>query len=97
MLGWLFRKSVTRERAIALATAFLAANGCRVIPTPADAGSAGDDIPVVFDSASMPGRRWYVEFERVMPPGLWRSHMRVTVYVWADTELVSFDPFEGWE
>ncbi len=97
MLGWLFRKPVTRARAITLATEFLATNGCQVVPTAADAGMAGDSIPVVFDSVSKPGRRWYVEFERVSPAGLYRSQPRVTVYVWEDTGLVTFDPFEGLE
>ena len=97
MLGRLFRKPVTRERAITIATEFLTANGCRVVLTAADADFAGDGIPVVFESASIPGRRWYVEFERVLPPNMASSNTSLTVYVWADTGRVTFDHFEGWK
>lgn len=97
VLDRLFRKSVSRERAITLATEFLAANGCRVVSTAADAHLAADDIPVVFDSVSKPGRRWYVEFERVMPPGVSCTHTGVSVYIWEDTGQITFDHFAGWE
>lgn len=97
MFGWLFRKRLAREQAIALATEFLAANDCRVVASAAEADLEGDHIPVVFASASIPGRRWYVEFVRVRPPGVISTRNAITVYVWADTGLVTFDPFEGWE
>jgi len=42
VFGWLFHKTLTREQAIAIATEFLAANGCRVVATKAEADwSAG--------------------------------------------------------
>lgn|GEM_PF-3763441 len=97
MLGWLFRRPVTRERAIALAIAFLAANDCRIVTTETEVDWAGNYIPVVFSSASLPGRRWYVEFVRVMPPGVSMSNTHITVYVWAATGRVTFDHFEDWE
>ncbi|QJW98585.1 hypothetical protein [Frigoriglobus tundricola] len=97
MLGWLFRRPVNRGRAIALATAFLATNDCRVVATEAEVDWAGDYIPVVFSSASLPGRRWYVEFVRVVPAGVCMSNTHITVYVWADSGRVTFDHFEGWE
>jgi hypothetical protein len=80
-----------------MATELLAASGCRVVATEAEADFDGDAIPMMFVSATIPGRRWYVEFERVLPPGLWCSHTRTTVYVWADSGRVTFDHFEGWE
>jgi hypothetical protein len=97
LLGWLFHRALTREQAIAKATVFLAANGCRVVPTAADADFTGDPISVVFRSASIPGRRWYVEFERVFPVRVICSHPEVIVYVWAETGLVTCDHFEGWQ
>jgi len=96
MFGWLFRKMVTREEAVIMATEFLAANGCRVIASEADADMAGDDIPVMFVTAHVPGRRWYVEFEEVHPPGMWKSNTRIIVYIWANTGRITFDHFEGW-
>jgi hypothetical protein len=95
-LRWLFRSLVSRERAIAIATELLAANGCRVVAAEADVDWAGDYIPYVFSSASKPGRRWYVEFVRVVPPNMWMSNTHLTVYVWADTSHATFDHFEGW-
>jgi hypothetical protein len=97
VFAWLFRKRLTRERAIAIATQFLADHGCCVVPTEAAADFSGDDIPVVFRSASIPGRRWFVEFERVFPAGLYCSHPDMTVFVWADTGRATFDPFDGWD
>ena len=98
MLRWLFRRAVNRERAVAIATEFLAVNGCRVVATEAEVDWTEDYIPMLFQSASIPGRRWYVEFERVMPPGVaWMSNAHTTVYVWADTGHATFDHFEGWE
>jgi hypothetical protein len=95
VFGWLFRRPLNREQAIAVATDFLAANGCCVVPTKADADLAGNAIPYVFKSATIPGRRWYVEFVRVRPPGVVGSHDVLVVYVWADTGLVTFDAYEG--
>lgn len=97
VLRWLFRRSVTRERAVAIATDLLAANGCRVFATEAEVIWGGDYIPMLFKSVSIPGRRWYVNFERVMPPGVWTSNAHTTVYVWADSGHATFAHFEGWE
>jgi hypothetical protein len=88
---------VTRERAVAIATELLAANSCRVVDSEADVDWAGDFIPMLFQSASIPGRRWYVEFVRVMPAGVWTSNPLTTVYVWADNGHATFDHFERWE
>jgi hypothetical protein len=97
VFGWLFRKSLSRERAIALAVEHLTAHGCCVAASAPDADVYGDAIPYLFVSATKPGSRWYVEFERVLPKGAWHSRTNLTVYVWADTGLVTFDPFAGWE
>mgnify|MGYP007080329107 CR=1 FL=1 len=70
-----------------MATEFLAANGCRVIASEADADMAGDDIPVMFVTAHVPGRRWSVEFEEVHPPGMWKSNTRIIVYIWANKDI----------
>lgn len=94
MLRWLFRRPVTREEAIARATELLSADGCRVIAPDAEVDWSEEAIPLRFLTANIPGRRWLIEFERLTPPGMWRSHTRTTVYVWADTGRATFDAFE---
>jgi hypothetical protein len=95
VFGRLFRRSLTREQAIAIATGFLVAHGCSTAAPEREADLTGAAIPVVFRHASMPGRRWHVRFERVLPPGLWCSHTDVDVDVWSDNGKATFDPFEG--
>jgi hypothetical protein len=97
LFRWLFHRPLTRGQAIAKATDFLAANGYCVVPTAVDADFTGDAIAVMFRSATIPGRRWYIRFERVFPAGVSCTHADVTVYVWAETGLVTFDHLEGWE
>src|SRR5262249_27081520 len=88
MLGWLFRRKFDRDRAIAVATRFLHEHGCRVVTD--DEDDAGDNIPVAFERASLPGNRWYVTFRRVMPHGVVTSHPWVEVWVNADTGVAGF-------
>ena len=93
MLAWLFPRSLDRERAVEVATRFLNANGYRVV-TESDGDPGGDPIPVVFEGADLPGKRWYVRFRRLPIPGLWRSHDTVFVRVHSETGLAEFDTLD---
>jgi hypothetical protein len=85
MLGWLFRKPINREEAIAIASKFLAANGCVVYP---NAESAGEEWGVIVAGAEMGGKRWRVYF-RYLELGRLPSGTVVTVH--ATTGEARFD------
>src|SRR4051812_13958448 len=98
MLGWLFKRTLDRDEAIAAATAFLETDGCRVVTGKYDKCDCGpprgvsldDRVTYLLLSAELPGKRWYVKFRRVLPPGWWFSHQNLELWVHSETGVVEF-------
>jgi hypothetical protein len=91
VFGWLFQRVLTKDQAVAAAMQFLAQNGYRVVGAELDVDFTGEDMPVVFQGAALPSKRWHVQFHLLTPPGLWRSHTAILVQVDAHTGEAKFD------
>lgn len=80
MLRWLFRRSVTRDEAVAIASRYVTTLGYRVVPTPEAGGTEGG---VTVDRAELGGRRWSVWF-KLQTPG--RVSVPGAFWVWVHTD-----------
>lgn len=81
MFRWLFRRPITRQEAVAIASQFVESLGYHVFPTHE---AAGTEFGVVVEQVELGSQRWKVWFVR-HTPGMIVTPGEFWVWVHADT------------